>query len=194
VSLDDEAPNDYEDASGVPVHASSLLAALSDPARLRVFAEIVLGEPADPEGDSDPAEAQPREKAIARLESAGLISRGENGLRVETAAFQTALREVSRLLALRRSPVTSADGRVSALFKDGRLTVIPRPGILRSQLLNAIATQVVPEGGLSERELNERLAAIADDYAAIRRYLVDEGYLRRAPDSSVYWRADATQD
>jgi hypothetical protein len=51
----------------------------------------------------------------------------------------------------------------------------------------------VPEGGLSERELSERLAAITNDYAAIRRYLVDEGYLRRAADSSMYWRADATQ-
>jgi hypothetical protein len=193
VSLDD-APNDYEDSSAVPVHASSLLAALSDPARLRVFAEIVLGEPVDTEDQSVPQQAQPREKAIARLESAGLISRGENGFRVETAAFQTALREVSRLLAHRRSPLTSVDGRVSSLFKDGRLTVIPRPGILRSQLLNAIVTQVVPEGGLSERELNERLAAITNDYAAVRRYLVDDGYLRRAADSSRYWRADATQD
>jgi hypothetical protein len=192
VSLDD-APNAHDDA-GVPVHASALLAALSDPARLRVFAEIVLEEPADTQDQSTAQQARTREKAIARLESAGLLSSGADGPRAEIAAFQAALQEVSRLLAHRHSPLVSVDTRVSSLFKDGRLTVMPRPGILRSQLLNAIAMQVVPEGGLSERELDDRLAAIADDRAAIRRYLVDEGYLRRAADSSMYWRADATQD
>ena len=193
MSLDDD-PNAHDDSSSASVHASALLAALSDPERLRVFAEIVLREPADTEGQSGSQLARTREKAIARLESVGLLSHGEDGLRVEIAAFQEALREVSRLLAHRHSPLASVDVRVSSLFKDGRLTVIPRQGILRSQLLNAIAMQVVPEGGLSERELDERLAAITDDHAAIRRYLIDEGYLRRAPDSSMYWRADATQD
>jgi len=31
------------------------------------------------------------------------------------------------------------------------------------------------------------LRAVVDDYAKVRRYLVDYGYLGRRPDGSAYW-------
>jgi hypothetical protein len=37
-----------------------------------------------------------------------------------------------------------------------------------------------------ETEVNHKLLALHEDYAALRRYLVDEGFLSR--DHGVYWR------
>ena len=41
-----------------------------------------------------------------------------------------------------------------------------------------------------EREVNDVLRTFWADYAALRRYLVDEGFLDRA--DGVYWRAGGT--
>lgn len=41
-----------------------------------------------------------------------------------------------------------------------------------------------------EKEVNEVLAAVYDDYAILRRYLVDTGRLERDPYGRHYWRAD----
>ena len=43
-----------------------------------------------------------------------------------------------------------------------------------------------------EPDVNVMLAAFFDDYAALRRYLVDEGFLARAEGS--YWRAGGSVD
>ncbi len=42
---------------------------------------------------------------------------------------------------------------------------------------------------LTERAVNDRLAAIVDDVAAMRRYLVDAGLLERSRDGGAYSRA-----
>ena len=41
-----------------------------------------------------------------------------------------------------------------------------------------------------EHEVNDVLRTFWPDYAALRRYLVDEGFLDRA--DGVYWRAGGT--
>jgi hypothetical protein len=41
-----------------------------------------------------------------------------------------------------------------------------------------------------EAQVNEILAGFHDDYAALRRYLVDEQFLSR--DGGVYWRSGGT--
>ena len=45
---------------------------------------------------------------------------------------------------------------------------------------------LVDDERLTEREINERLAAIVDDVAAIRRYLVDEGLIERTRSGTEY--------
>ena len=44
----------------------------------------------------------------------------------------------------------------------------------------------------SESEVNQVLRVVHDDYAALRRYLVDEGFLSR--DQGEYWRSGGTVD
>lgn len=78
---------------------------------------------------------------------------------------------------------------VSALFSHGRLTAIPRKTARREQLLKHLAlTLFAPEREYSEREVNEALLTVHDDYPALRRYLVTAGLLVRPRDGSSYRR------
>ncbi|MDT0347436.1 DUF2087 domain-containing protein [Streptomyces litchfieldiae] len=78
---------------------------------------------------------------------------------------------------------------VSALFVRGRLLAIPRKAARREQLLTHLArTLFDPDRAYTEKEVNEALLTVHDDYAALRRYLVDEGLLVRTRDGDVYHR------
>ncbi|MEU6342630.1 DUF2087 domain-containing protein [Streptomyces sp. NPDC046977] len=78
---------------------------------------------------------------------------------------------------------------VSALFRGGRLTVIPRRAARREQVLRHLAeTLFRPGRGYAEAEVNEALRTVHDDCAALRRYLVDDGWLERSADGTVYRR------
>ena len=57
-------------------------------------------------------------------------------------------------------------------------------------MLDQIARIFEPGVRYPERDVNTMLAAFHEDVAALRRYLVDEGYLSRS--DSVYWRIGGT--
>ncbi|MCV2232824.1 DUF2087 domain-containing protein [Paracholeplasma manati] len=44
-----------------------------------------------------------------------------------------------------------------------------------------------PEKVYTEKEINEVLKPVYDDFVMIRRYLVDLGLISRKPDGSAYW-------
>ncbi|WP_404322006.1 DUF2087 domain-containing protein [Cytobacillus firmus] len=54
-------------------------------------------------------------------------------------------------------------------------------------VLREIAGRLKPEHTYGEKELNQALKVIYEDYALIRRYLIDYGFLDRKPDGSEYW-------
>ncbi|KAF0820113.1 Transcriptional regulator [Bacillus sp. ZZV12-4809] len=54
-------------------------------------------------------------------------------------------------------------------------------------VLREIAGRLKPDQTYGEKELNQALMAIYEDYALIRRYLIDYGFLDRKPDGSEYW-------
>jgi hypothetical protein len=74
-----------------------------------------------------------------------------------------------------------------AFFRDGRLTELPVKASKRRIVLERIAVEFEPGLRYSEREVNVVLGRFFHDHAAIRRALVDEGFLDRA--AGVYWRA-----
>ncbi|MFD9721330.1 DUF2087 domain-containing protein [Streptomyces sp. NBC_00690] len=79
---------------------------------------------------------------------------------------------------------------VTALFSQGRLTAIPRKTARREQVLTHLAeTLFTPEREYTEREVNEALLTVHDDFPALRRYLVTSGLLVRPRDGSSYRRA-----
>lgn len=72
-------------------------------------------------------------------------------------------------------------------MRDGRLVSIPSKPRKRELLLPVILDQCFPEDrSYEEGEVNVRLAALHPDVAALRRYLVDGGWMTR--NSGVYRR------
>jgi len=74
-----------------------------------------------------------------------------------------------------------------AFVRDGRITAYPKKPERRRLLLEQVAGEFEPGRYYPESEVNLVLKAIADDHAALRRYLVESELLSRTPDG-VYWR------
>jgi hypothetical protein len=77
-------------------------------------------------------------------------------------------------------------------FRAGRLTEIPVKESKRRIVLERVALEFEPGRRYDEREVNVIVGAFFNDYAALRRYLVDERFLDR--DHGVYWRAGGRMD
>lgn len=78
--------------------------------------------------------------------------------------------------------------RVFAGFvRDGRITRLPARRGRRLVLLEEVAQLFEPGLRNPEAEVVRRLVQLYPDHAALRRYLVDEGFLSR--DHGVYWRS-----
>ena len=77
------------------------------------------------------------------------------------------------------------------VFVRGRhLETMPSRMSRRRLLLDEIAQGFEPGIRYTERTVNDFLSAIYSDCAALRRYLVDEGFLDRA--DGLYWRVGGT--
>jgi len=77
-------------------------------------------------------------------------------------------------------------------FRNGRLTEIPAKRSKRRIVLERIAIEFEPGRRYVEDEVNVMVARSFTDHAAIRRALVDEGFLDR--DHGRYWRAGGPVD
>ncbi len=78
------------------------------------------------------------------------------------------------------------DQRLRGYLRDGRIESMPAKQSRRLLLLSEVAQAFEPGIRYAEREVNQTLAALFDDFAALRRYLVDEDFLGRA--DGEYWR------
>ena len=75
-----------------------------------------------------------------------------------------------------------------AFVRDGRLRSIPAKPSKRSTLMRWLLEQCFPEDRIySEREVNTKLEKWHDDFAALRRYLIDDKLMTR--DHGEYKRA-----
>ncbi|MDQ6688876.1 MAG: DUF2087 domain-containing protein [Actinomycetota bacterium] len=79
---------------------------------------------------------------------------------------------------------------VSRFLQGGRLVLMPARRSKRLVVLDHIAQEFEPGKTYLEAQVNELLGRYYDDYAALRRYLVDEDFLSR--DGGVYWRSGGT--
>ncbi len=77
-------------------------------------------------------------------------------------------------------------------FRDGRLTEIPAKEAKRRIVLERIAIEFEPGVRYAEREVNSIVGRFFNDYASIRRYLVDGGFLSR--EHGEYWRVGGRMD
>ena len=74
-----------------------------------------------------------------------------------------------------------------AYFRGGRLVEIPAKHAKRLVVLERLALEFEPGVRYAEREVNQVLRRFHDDYASLRRYLVDEDLLSRQ--RGLYWRS-----
>ena len=167
---------------------SDFVRLLLDPIRLAVAGDAVGGSSEVAElaarlGVDERAVAEARGKLIA----AGLIE--------GATISRDALRSIAQ--ALPSDPPAGdivIDGPWSAeevqilgrFFSGGRLQSIPTNLTKRRVVLERLAQEFEPGLRYEEADVNFRLQLFYPDYAALRRYLVDEGMMSRA--EGVYWR------
>jgi hypothetical protein len=113
----------------------------------------------------------------ARLEQTGLLVEREGRVCAHAEAFAAAL----------RSPARTEGSELTQLFRDGRLTEIPvRPAGRLALLAHLTERAFEPGISCSEPEVNIALKQYWDDCAALRRYLVENGFLTRSADGTSY--------
>jgi hypothetical protein len=90
--------------------------------------------------------------------------------------------------------VGGMDDRVLQHFlaPDGRLRTIPTKHSKLLVVLDRLAQEFEPGRSYPEAEVNDILRRFHPDYAALRRYLVENDFMTR--EESVYWRSGGTFD
>jgi hypothetical protein len=176
-----------------------LLALLAEPDRLKALAAVALGA-TTLDAVAERAGLAPRAaaRALNRLVAGGLLQRAP-GSRYDVRV------DVLQAVA-RRPPADRAEGDqvasdvVGRFLRGDRHVAIPASRRKRLAVLDHLAGLFEPGRRYREREVNEILRAWHPDYAMLRRYLVDEGFLDRADapapsgkrSDKVYWRVGGT--
>jgi ADP-ribose pyrophosphatase YjhB (NUDIX family) len=162
---------------------------LAEPARLRVVAALALGaRTVDDVGTLSGLEPREIAAALRRLQSAGLVTAEKGELRLHEELFKSSARAAAPDplpdAALSADPATAAVLR--AFVRHGRITSFPVARAKRRLLLEHVAGGFEAGVRYPEHQVNDLLRAWYDDYASLRRYLVDEQLLDRQ--DGVYWR------
>jgi hypothetical protein len=88
---------------------------------------------------------------------------------------------------------SATDPVLRAFFAEGgRLRSIPARRSKRLVVLDVIAQDFEPGVRYSEKQVNLILGKRHADTAALRRHLVDEGFMEREGGGGAYWRAGGT--
>ncbi len=166
--------------------------------RLRVAAALVLGAGSlDEVVQATGLTPQGAAKALDRLTRGGLVVPAAGAPRFATERLRAAAREASRARAAEQPVSPDGDGAqadpvLRSFVRDGRLVSIPSARAKRLVVLEWLAGRFEPGRTYPEAETNRILNVAHPDHAALRRYLVDEGFLERR--HGFYWRAGGTFD
>jgi hypothetical protein len=82
------------------------------------------------------------------------------------------------------------DERLRPFVRDGQIAVMPARRARRLLLLDAVAQAFEPGTRYPEGQVSRFLGTLYPDYAALRRYLVDDDFLSRS--GGEYWRSGGT--
>ena len=74
------------------------------------------------------------------------------------------------------------------LDKNGKANQIPKKEKKRIILIQKLAENFTSEKQYSEKEINEIISMMFEDYVTIRRYLIEYGILGRTVDGRTYWK------
>jgi DNA-binding transcriptional ArsR family regulator len=173
------------------------LKALSDASRLRIVG-LLASRPMAVEELAAALDLSPGTVVhhLKRLREAGLVEGRQAHPYVEYSLRLERLQEIGRMIGgLEQAgeasdtspgpdgkPVPAYDAKVLRAFVvDGRLEAIPAQERKRLVVLRWVRERCFADDrAYPEREVNERLATIHPDTAALRRYLVTTGLMERA--------------
>ncbi|GIE75560.1 hypothetical protein Aph02nite_15100 [Actinoplanes philippinensis] len=174
-------------------HAAGLLMLLSHPIRCRAFAELARhGKDGvtifEMSIHLDVPQAEAAE-LLGRLVGADVATGSGNGYyRVRDGVLREAAQALDRTQPI--APLLSEYPQLKSFFSHGRLTSLPPTLSERAQqMAELFARFLAVDGVLSEAEVNDRIAAAADDVAAVRRMLVESGWLERDRAGTSYGSA-----
>lgn len=187
-----------EDRNQMPETPNDILRALADPERLAI-AGALAGDDAGPSGLArtlDLPLARVR-KHLNRLAASGVARLNDDRAtyRLDAETLRWAAEQVGppRVSGLALGAANEDEETVlRAFFRGGRLTEIPAKASKRRIVLERIAIEFEPGTRYDEPDVNVIVGRFFNDHAAIRRYLVDEGFLQR--EHGVYWRVGGCLD
>ena len=181
-----------------PADPATLVGLLAEPDRLRAFAAVALGARTVDE-TAERAGIGVREATVAleRLAGAGAVVDTGDGLAVATHRFKEAARaaaEAKRAEDRKHDDFGGLPDDAATVLRNfvhrGRLVRIPAHKTKRLVVLDWLAGRFEPGATYPEARVNLMLGMVHADVAALRRYLVDEGFLERR--DGFYWRAGGT--
>lgn len=162
--------------------------ALGNESRLRLVGQLANGEMsvgalAEAIGVTEPTVSH----HLRKLKEIGLArSRADGNVRYYSLNMR-ALENMSRqVFAATGAQLAAQKARtpeervIDSYVRDGRLTGLPKNRAKRLVLIAWVAEQLDGNRDYHELELNDYLKAFTHDHAALRRYLVDEGFFTRA--------------
>jgi hypothetical protein len=160
-----------------------------DPVRLHALGAAAAGRATiDGVAEAMGVDRRTAVRAIGSLRASGLVDDGgrlvAEALREIGASLPTAPAADPSVLAGSWSDEETAV--LATFFSGTRLSEIPASRGKRLVVLERLAQEFEPGVRYEERDVSFRLQMFHPDYAALRRYLVDEGFLTRA--EGVYWR------
>ena len=176
--------------------AEALVGLLAEESRLKVIGAIALGATKEPDvAAATGLERRTVRKALDRLTRGGVVEITPDGhLRVATERFKEAAQRLAALRPQARPEELGATADQAQVLRhyldDGRLTHIPATRSKRLVVLDFLAGQFEPGRVYPEEQVNYVLGRFHPDYAALRRYLVEEELLDRR--EGFYWRTGGT--
>jgi hypothetical protein len=176
----------------------ALVGLLAEESRLKVVSAIVLGAMTESDivtaTNLDPKAVR---KALERLIRGGIVeSATTGGLRVVTVRFKEAARRAAADRPQPRPEELGATADQAQVLRNylvgGKLSHIPATRSKRLVVLDFLAGQFEPGRVYPEEQVNYVLGRFHPDYAALRRYLVEEELVERR--EGFYWRTGGTFD
>jgi hypothetical protein len=170
-----------------------ILRALADPQRLAIAGALAQGDTAATVLATElGVELRRVLKHLNRLSSAGVVrfDPDTRRYRLDAETLRWAAEQVGppRDAGLALGAANDDEEAVlRTFFRNGRLTEVPMKASKRRIVLERIASEFEPGRHYDEKEVNAIVGAFFNDHAALRRYLVDEGFMDR--DHGTYWRA-----
>ena len=131
---------------------------------------------------------------LAALRDIGLVSVRADGTmriyRLDVKVLEAMSKDIfarSSLASLVPTRELSQEQRILRIWvKNGRIVDFPAQEKKMQILIHWLAGQIDPKRRWTEKEFSEWLSQFNDDFATLRRYLVESGYMAR--DEGIYWR------